>query len=196
MQYKEYDNETLARLQRIELDILKDFDEFCEKHGIDYFGMGGTAIGAKRHKGFIPWDDDIDIGMTRRNYDRFCELKDEFPDKYTLLTCDSPGDYPLMNAHLILKGTRFKEEAFKELEFENGIFLDIFCFENVSDNNIKMKWQVCNAWFWGKILILRYTPEPVLYFHGVKEKIIRFGCRFMSGMLRMLNVSKKGLLKI
>ncbi|RWU63364.1 LicD family protein, partial [Salmonella enterica subsp. enterica serovar Typhimurium] len=64
MQRKKYDDETLRRLQATELEMLEDFVNFCEKHKIPYFGIGGTAIGALRHQGFIPWDDDIDLAFT------------------------------------------------------------------------------------------------------------------------------------
>ena len=60
-----------GEIKQIELDMLMKIDEFCRKNNIEYFLIGGSAIGAVRHKGFIPWDDDIDIGMTRPNYERF-----------------------------------------------------------------------------------------------------------------------------
>ena len=71
MLYREYDEETLKKLQAIELEILKDFNDLCDKYDIDYFGCGGTAIGAVRHGGFIPWDDDIDVGLLRKDYEKF-----------------------------------------------------------------------------------------------------------------------------
>ncbi|MBQ9632251.1 MAG: LicD family protein [Lachnospiraceae bacterium] len=64
----------LAEIQKIELHMFKYFDRFCRKHGLRYSMAGGTLLGAVRHKGFIPWDDDIDIGMPRPDYDRFCAL--------------------------------------------------------------------------------------------------------------------------
>ena len=63
-----YDDETLKKIQNIELMILSDFDTFCREHKIDYFLCGGSALGAVRHGGFIPWDDDIDVLMPRPDY--------------------------------------------------------------------------------------------------------------------------------
>ena len=65
---RQYDEETLQKLKTAELNILKDFIAVCEKHNLKYFMCWGTAIGAVRHGGFIPWDDDIDVGMLREDY--------------------------------------------------------------------------------------------------------------------------------
>ena len=68
-----YEPEILSRVQRMELEILKDVRDLCDSHGLLCFGMAGTAIGAIRHKGFIPWDDDIDVAMPRKDFE--CLLK-------------------------------------------------------------------------------------------------------------------------
>ena len=93
--YQAYDPEVLKRVQETELEILKDFIDLCDRHDIDYFGVGGTAIGAVRHQGFIPWDDDIDIGFLRKDYDRFLALaKEELSDKYEVLNAIEDHNYP------------------------------------------------------------------------------------------------------
>ena len=81
----EYEESTLKKLQGIQLGILKDFIDVCKKYDLKYFLIFGTAIGAARHKGFIPWDDDIDIGMLRSDYDKFIDIMDkEMGEKYNL----------------------------------------------------------------------------------------------------------------
>ncbi|MBQ6560064.1 MAG: LicD family protein [Erysipelotrichaceae bacterium] len=73
----------LRKLQLAELKIMDLFTEICQQNGLQYFLMGGTFLGAVRHKGFIPWDDDIDVGMPREDYDRFCDVVDEaLPEGY------------------------------------------------------------------------------------------------------------------
>ena len=67
----QYEQDELRRLQLVELDILRDIDKVCREHGIRYFLDSGTLLGAVRHGGFIPWDDDVDLGMPRHDYERF-----------------------------------------------------------------------------------------------------------------------------
>lgn len=190
MLYKEYDKETLAKLQKLELELLRDFADLCEKHQIDYFGVGGTAIGAVRHGGFIPWDDDIDVGLTRENYEKFLEVAQrEFCDKYKVVNAETEPNYPLMSSRWIIKGSKFKEECFKDLDIDLGIFLDLYCFDNVADEERKMRRQGWSAWFWGKLLILRFIGRPVLYFGGWKAKVVTGISILAHGFLKLFHVS-------
>ena len=171
--YKEYDELTLRKLQEIELGILKDFVDLCNKYKIDYFGCGGTAIGAVRHGGFIPWDDDIDIALPRKDYEKFLKVAEkEYGDKYRVINTRKDPRYPLTTTRWMLNGTKFKEDALKDIPCELGIFLDLYCFDNIADDDKEMKKQAYAAWFWGKLLILRSIPRPVLYFGGWKSKLV------------------------
>ena len=89
---------TLRDVQMVSLEILLDVHEFCMKNGIRYFMSGGTLLGAVRHKGFIPWDDDVDIFMLRPDYDRF--VASYHSDRYVLLTMENDKDYFLPYAHV------------------------------------------------------------------------------------------------
>ena len=76
MQYREYDTEILNRIKNVEKQILCKYIEICEKYHLRYFVAFGTLLGTVRHKGFIPWDDDIDVGMPREDYEKFISLEE------------------------------------------------------------------------------------------------------------------------
>ena len=85
---REYDAEILKAVQNIELEILESFLEICEKHHLTYFALAGTGIGALRHQGFIPWDDDIDVGLPRADYEKFLHFRsDSFKTRVSALNC-------------------------------------------------------------------------------------------------------------
>ena len=75
-------DKSLRRLQLVELDLLKQVDSICKENGIPYYAMGGTLLGAIRHKGFIPWDDDIDIGIPRPYYNKLAKILNSEKYKY------------------------------------------------------------------------------------------------------------------
>lgn len=194
MQRKKYDDETLRRLQETELEMLEDFVNFCEKHKIPYFGIGGTAIGALRHQGFIPWDDDIDLAFTRKNYERFCKLAgEELKDKYTILRGDSDENYPLFTARMCKNGTVFREYAMKDVDCEFGIFLDLYAYDNVPDCQWKMKLQAYSAWFYSKLLILCSISRPSLLLEGTKLKLVLAACRAGNKLMKVMHISKRGV---
>ena len=85
----------MTELQQVEFDLLKEFIRVCEKHSLTYYLIGGSALGAVRHKGFIPWDDDIDVGMPREDYDKLMSLHDEFKHPYFLQNFRTDRKYPL-----------------------------------------------------------------------------------------------------
>ncbi|MBQ9195842.1 MAG: LicD family protein [Clostridia bacterium] len=188
--YKAYDPETLAKLQKLELGILKEFDRICTQNGIEYFCAGGTAIGAMRHGGFIPWDDDIDVALLREDYERFLKCaREQLSDRYEILNTENDPAYPLMTTRLVLKGTRFQEECFKDLSCDFGIFLDVYCFDYIPDDEAKMKKAAKKVWLQGKLMILAAIDDPVLYIGGFKAAVVKLGSKVAHGVLRLLGVT-------
>lgn len=117
----------LRQLQLAELEILKEFVRICEEHGLRYYLVGGTLLGAVRHKGFIPWDDDIDVAMPREDYDRFAKIApQELGSQYFYQCPDTDPYYFLTYAKVRKNGTAVYEERFKKAKFHKGIFIDIF----------------------------------------------------------------------
>ena len=117
----------LRQLQLIELDILKEFVRICEKHSLQYYLIGGTLLGAVRHKGFIPWDDDIDVAMPRKDYEKFAVIsKSELQPEYFYQNSTTDSGYFLTYAKLRRNNSFFYEERFINSHFHKGIFIDIF----------------------------------------------------------------------
>jgi lipopolysaccharide cholinephosphotransferase len=108
------------------------FMDFCNKHQITYFATGGTAIGAIRHKGFIPWDDDIDVCMLRKDYDRFLKLRKECTGMgYAIIDYHEKGNY-IPYAKFVNMNTTLIE--FDYHQHASGVFIDIFPLDNVVDD--------------------------------------------------------------
>lgn len=132
----------LRHLQLVILQIAKDIDELCRKNDITYYLLGGSAIGAIRHEGFIPWDDDFDIIMDNINYEKFIQIcrTQLDPQKYYLQ--EGYVDWPCPFSKIKLRGTVFKEPTCYVNETgEKGIFVDIFKMENSPSSVLGRRWQ-------------------------------------------------------
>ena len=129
-------NKQLRKLQMVELDILVEVDRICRKHNIEYFLAGGTLIGAIRHNGFIPWDDDIDISMTRENYNKFIEVqkKELNTDKYYFESMETDENCGMLYAKVKRKNSKYIEFASDSNRDNLGIWIDIFPIDKVKNN--------------------------------------------------------------
>lgn len=129
-------------LQRVVLEIAKDLDRLCRENNIDYYLGGGGAIGAIRHHGFIPWDDDLDFLMTNYNYRKFIKLCREKLDPNKYYIQEGLVDWPMPFTKIRLRDTHIEEyDGFTSNIDCCGIFLDIFKLDNLSDNPLIIRWQ-------------------------------------------------------
>lgn len=142
MAIQEYKSE-INELQKIQLSMLKDFDAVCQKHRISYQLFSGTALGAVRHKGFIPWDDDIDVVMLREDYERFFDSasKELDSNKYYVQR-EFSEHWPMFFSKLRLNGTTYIEKYHShDARIHQGIYIDIFPCDNLSDSRLMQKFQ-------------------------------------------------------
>lgn len=187
-----YEPDVLAHLQKLELGILRDVDTVCKKYGLTWFGFAGSGIGALRHQGFIPWDDDIDICLPRKDYERLLKLVlKEYPGKYHVLNTANDINFPLATTRLCLNGTVFREFAMKDVDCDWGIFLDLYALDNAADGKLAYWLQMWSSWFWGKILILRSIPRPYLYVDGITAKLVTGACIFTHNAMKFLGIPKE-----
>lgn len=147
-------NKKLRELQLCELEVLKEFVRVCEQLGLRYYLVGGTLLGAVRHGGFIPWDDDIDVAMPREDYDRFAVLAPPLlGQEYFCQDNKMDGEYYLSYAKIRKKGTFVYEERFKDSRFEKGVFIDIFPLDDCPKPGI-----VCHFLF-NVLAVMNYRGE-------------------------------------
>lgn len=142
---------TVRQLQLVLLEMMKDIDEVCRKNDIPYWLTGGSALGAVRHKGFIPWDDDADIGMMREDYERFLKVVHQLGDKYVIQSFETHKEYNVLipPMKIRLKGTYCKEANFllkNKCKDSDGIFIDVFIVDHVSEQQFKdVFWRCRNG---------------------------------------------------
>jgi len=140
----------LQHLQHVILDIVKYIDKLCQENNIQYYLEGGTCIGAIRHKGFIPWDDDLDIIMDSENYDKFIAVCREKLDANKYYLQEGYRDWPMPFSKIKLLGTVFEEPSmYYDHPDHRGIFVDIFRLEDVSNSKVGQFWQ----YFCGEVLL-------------------------------------------
>lgn len=142
---------TIREIQACILSIVKDIDIFCRENNIQYYLMGGSALGAMRHKGFIPWDDDLDIFMTVDNYKRFLRLfeKKSSTDvrfqKY-FLQKENTREWPLFLSRVCLSGTTMVSDEFKSnMKQHHTVFVDIMCLYSAPKNSAARWFQYMAA---------------------------------------------------
>lgn len=117
----------LRELQLSELGILFEFKKLCEQQGLTYYLTAGTLLGAVRHGGFIPWDDDIDIAMPRRDYDRLSELcREKLGREFFFQDSFTDNNFPYYFSKIRRNGTEVYEEHLKNVKIHKGQYVDIF----------------------------------------------------------------------
>ena len=154
----------IKKLQDKILEIAVYLDNFCEENGIQYCLMGGSALGAVRHGGFIPWDDDLDFFMTPDNYERFVKLFEEKGDKDRFfLEPFGKFDNMVRFGKVRIKNTTYIEESLTDFQISHNIYLDIFILHSCPENSIQRKWQ----YIWAKYYVAKAQSSKDLSRYGL-----------------------------
>lgn len=142
----------IMELQNCILHVAQFVDKICERNGIEYCLMGGSALGAVRHKGFIPWDDDLDVFMTPDNYEKFREAlsKDDGRKDYYLQEWGRK-DGMVTFAKVRMNKSTLIEKALENWDVHQGVYIDIFILHTCPDNPYKRYWQFA----WAKYLVAK-----------------------------------------
>ncbi len=166
---------TLKELQNKILEIMLYIDSLCRAGGIKYFIMGGTALGAVRHGGFIPWDDDIDIFMTPEEYEKFKKVfEKQNQDKFVIQEWSTVKGY-LEYAKIRMNGTTFIEEYYKDRkDMHHGIFVDIMILHKVPENKFVQKKIYLQSKFVTLYGISQRNWVPKTAFHRLALKALKF----------------------
>ena len=166
------DADRLRKVQLLELEIAKELKRICEKNNIKFFFLWGSLLGAVRHQGFIPWDDDMDFGMLREDYEKLIEAcKTDLDERFFLQTWDTDSNYPFSYAKLRLKGTHFIEQFAGNSMLNDGIFIDIFPLDNAPDTCVKRKIQGIKYYFCIRLLWIKKGMGKNIKQESVTKKI-------------------------
>jgi lipopolysaccharide cholinephosphotransferase len=169
-------SEQMKKVWQVELDLLQRLIEVCQKHGLRLWVDFGTLLGAVRHKGFIPWDDDIDVCMPRPDYDRLVAMaNDEFTRPYLLQTAYTDTDYFRGHAQLRDSRTTAIRPSDSYQPFNQGIFIDIFVLDGVPDDADKS--QELSRWVRKKLRYLKSKNCAILASGRIGLVFRKWKCR-------------------
>ena len=169
-----YTKEQLKHLQSILLLMLIEFDRVCRENDLKYYLCGGTLLGAVRHKGFIPWDDDVDVLMPRDDYEKLLALKSGiFNDDMFIESNENDSYYGHVFAKLMLPGTLNSENFTENVKCKKNIYIDIFPLDYTTSNKFKTALQNKMCLLYSRLMLLNcnYKYEK----KGIKKKYILVG---------------------
>ena len=177
----------LRELQLLQLEIAKEFKRICEENNISYFMDGGTLLGAIRHKGFIPWDDDMDFGMTLDNYIKFMQVAiDELDDKYIIQHWNDGTDYAFPFCKIKMKNTVVIEKVIKHANIDKGIWIDVFPYVRITKEQYNSRYYMLKLQLISKMLLLKSN-------YDLSSLTERMSAKVLNIILKKIPINKKFL---
>lgn len=180
------ENYSVKEVQEKIFEIFLEFDRICKKHNISYTLEGGTLLGAVLYKGFIPWDDDMDVIMLRKDYEKFCEVVvEELREPFVFVNMDMSDEYPFIFGKIFNTETVYKAANTAHLNIPHGIFFDIFVEDNIKLRTKKLHVQLVSAIGtvrYIKLGVEKFKPKHILYaplFIMSLQKLAKFAKRVM-----------------
>ena len=171
----------LDELKKIQIKILDYVNKFCKENNINYWIDCGTLLGAIRHSGYIPWDDDIDIGMLRNDYDKFLNLFNKTSSRYKLIASENSSDYYYAFGKVIDTKTVLYEPD-EKTGVKTGVYIDVFIYDNAPDDDILCQKMFDKRDYYDKFRVAQMYPK--LYDHSsFRKRVMRF---FLNLYLKLL----------
>ena len=194
----EYTQEQLKKIRSIELDLYHQLARICEKYNLTFVTGFGTTLGAIRHKGFIPWDDDMDFLMPRKDYEKLIEVAEselEYP--YKLLEPRLTDGYVMSFAKLERDDSTFVEAADKHFTYHCGIYIDIFPMDYWPQEEKKRDKVAGKCYVLLKLMVLATYRRPKFPkgLKGIKKFFSVIGCAIISAFLKLFRISTLKLYK-
>ncbi len=156
------------KIWAVELDLCQELLRVCKKHNIKVFAYAGTLLGAVRHKGFIPWDDDMDVCLERTEYEKLLKVApQEFKEPYFFQTDETDKKYFTGYARLRNSNTTGIITGMEDVDYNNGIYIDVFVLDGLPENKCKLKFQLL-ARMYAAMLVRMYYNENL---YGIKKYI-------------------------
>lgn len=191
-----YDDATLGRIQRSMTYALGEFDRVCTKLGLRYVAYGGTAIGAVRHQGFIPWDDDVDIAMPREDYDEFfAQAPAILGPEFTLIDARTDPRYPKTFGVLGLVDSEFIPGLAARREYPMPLGIDLFPLDPLPSQPQDFKRQSRESWLWGRLLYLLGTPNAIVPLPTPAKQLAELAMLAIHKSLKLAGVKPSGLIQ-
>lgn len=182
------------QVKRAQMDLLAEVDRICRKHDLHYFLTGGTLLGAIRHNGFIPWDDDLDIAMMRPDYDRMLEImKTELDPAYFVHDWHSDPASPHSFSKLKIRGTHYPEGLAQGSKMNDSIYIDIFPYDFAPDKPFTRKIQSIQLYLIKKFLLVRCGFDLS---HGSRPKKLYYSFLKFLSYIRSVEGWKKRFQKV